>query len=136
MKKRLFFCFATALLLVGCGKSREKDYSLVATPKDTIPAVAEVTTSLGNSYVVNSVNGSGYKVSGSTRATLASNKLAFPMYDDETATIHFYCDSCKYDVTETVHAPFAKMFACNCPDDDVDKSSNTVREYLSVTIYK
>lgn len=117
MKKTSFLTILLALSLVGCGKS------------DNMPAIAEVTTSDGNAIIYSSLNGDGHNYSG-VRSALA-NKIYLELADGENATVHFYCDKCEHDETETIEAPFSKMFSCDCPEE-IDESGNA-REYIAVT---
>lgn len=117
MKKLIvIFCSITMILLTGCGK-------------DTVPAIAEITTSSGTAIVFTSLNGAGYTYSGAQRAE--ANELRLELADGESATVHFYCSKCEHDETETIEAPFAKMFSCECPEE-MDDSGNA-REYIAIT---
>lgn len=124
MRKIMAIIVAMALVAMsGCGITK-------LLKEDKVPATAEITTSKGEAYVINSVNGANKTVSGATYAVTYAPVLLC-LADGEEATIHFACPACGYEVEDTITAPFAKLYWCECPEE-IDDSGNA-REYISVT---
>ena len=123
MKKLMASFVAMALLVVslsGCNSIME----------DKIPATAEITTSEGDAYVVNSVNGTNKNVSGATYAVTYAPFL-LSLTDGESATIYFYCPACGHEENDTISAPFAKLYKCECPEKM--GKNGAAREYICIT---
>lgn len=118
MKKNAFIIVLSVLSLTGCNSS----------VIDNEPAIAEITTSSGDSGIYTSFNASSI-YSGSERAL--KNNINIELADGEIANIHFYCSKCGHDKTEAIEAPFAKMFSCDCSEKNDD--SGNAREYISIT---
>lgn len=101
--------------------------------EDKNPAIAEITTTGGCAYVVHSVNGSNKTISGSTYA-ITHAPVFLGLDNGEEATIHFVCHSCGYEVEDTIIAPFAKLYSCDCPEA-IGENGNA-REYISISSMK
>ena len=124
MKKIMAIILAMALVvsMSGCGITK-------MFKEDKVPATAEITTTGGGAYVINSVNGTNKTVSGASYAVNYA-PVSLCLADGEEATIHFVCPACGYEVEDTFTAPFSKLYACQCPEE-IDNSGNA-REYISI----
>ena len=124
MKKfaMIFVAIAIVISMSGCKLSIFK--------VDDVPATAEITTTEGDAYVVNSVNGANKTVSGASYA-VSHAPVSLHLADGEKATIHFVCSACGYEVEDTIIAPFAKLYHCECPEK-IDENGNAC-EYISIT---
>ena len=114
---------AIAMSLTGCDNT---DPFLL----DNCPATIEITTSRGKAAIVKSVN-AAYGKSGLERAKEESIKLNLEA--EETANIHFHCDTCGYDTTETISVPYDRVFHCECPKE---LDSENYREYIEILASK
>ena len=110
-----------SLCLTGCGFFVQDD----------IPAIVEITTTSGESYINKSFNGLNMTRSGSELA-LHGVATIYLQDEEEVATIRFYCTACGHDEVVEVNAPFSKMFECDCPVDG-DKNYNS-REYYALRV--
>jgi len=132
MKKRsllVIIASAVTMFLTSCSTNIGNDLTQ-SFKQDTEPATIEITTSTGKAAIVNSINGAGYNRSGIQRAK--DSCINLELEPEETATIHFQCEACGFDETETITAPYAKMWQCNCPEE-IDADGN-VREYVDIVV--
>lgn len=113
---------AIAMSLTGCGNLfREDDKH----------ATVSVTTSDGQAYVFQSVNGSNSVVSGKENA-LRYYKFNLNLKTDETAHIVFKCDTCGNNQEFEVSKPWADVIFCDCPEE-IDENNNA-REYAAIEV--
>ena len=113
---------AIAMSLTGCG-------NLFRT--DDKHATVSVTTSDGQAYVFQSVNGSNCTVSGKEDA-LQHHKFNLNLKTGETAYIVFKCDTCGNNQEFEVSKPWADVIFCDCPEE-IDENNNA-REYAAIEV--
>ena len=96
--------------------------------RDTVPAIAEITTSYGTTTAF-SYNGLGMDFTGKERAIQHTFNL---VNTDSKAitTVHFYCTSCGSDQKMSLKTGDSKIFQCNCPE----YGANDAKEYFSISI--
>ena len=137
MKKTIILALALILSLTSCGGVEDKD-----------PAVLEVTTSFGNSFILRSFNDSNFTTrDAKSRVISEANKSPLYLKKDEVATAQFFCSACghKEDVKLKGTDAFAKIFACKCPKGtqglsrpkDEKEKKNWVphqREYIALVV--
>lgn len=113
---------AIAMSLTGCGNLfREDDKH----------ATVSVTTSDGQAYVFQSVNGSNATISGKELA-LRNGKIKFNLKTGETAHIVFKCDACGNEQKFDIDNAWADVISCDCPEK-IDKDGNA-REYAAIEV--
>ena len=113
---------AIAMSLTGCENPfREDDKH----------ATVSVTTSDGQAYVFQSVNGSNSVVSGKENA-LRYHKFNLNLKTGETAHIVFKCDTCGNNQEFEVSKPWADVIFCDCPEE-IDENNNA-REYAAIEV--
>ena len=113
---------AIAMSLTGCGNLfREDDKH----------ATVSVTTSDGQAYVFQSVNGSNATVSGKELA-LRNGKININLKTGETAHIVFKCDACGNEQKFDIDNAWADVISCDCPEK-IDKDGNA-REYSAIEV--
>ena len=114
---------AIAMSLTGCGNPFRKDDK---------HATVSVTTSDGQAYVFQSVNGSNATVSGKELA-LRNGKINFNLKTGETAHIVFKCEACgRQDKEFNVEEPWSDVIFCDCPEE-IDENNNA-REYAAIEV--
>ena len=113
---------AIAMSLTGCGNPFRKDDK---------HATVSVTTSDGQAYVFQSVNGSNCTVSGKENA-LQHHKFNLNLKTGETAYIVFKCDTCGNNQEFEVSKPWADVIFCDCPEE-IDENNNA-REYAAIEV--
>lgn len=99
--------------------------------KDDKHATVSVTTSDGQSYVGQSVNGSNATVSGKELA-LRNGKFTVNLKTGETAHIVFKCDACGNEQEFDINEPWSDVLACDC-SEKIDKNGNA-REYSAIEV--
>lgn len=109
-------------ILTGCSDLHRKD-------EDN--ATVSVTTSDGQAYVYQSVNGSDSIFSGKEYA-LRYFKKEIDMKIGETIHIVFECDACGNKQEIEVDSAFAGVIQCDCPEK-MDENGNA-REYIAFEI--
>ena len=112
---------AIAMSLTGCGNPFRKDDK---------HATVSVTTSDGQAYVFQSVNGSNATVSGKELA-LRNGKINFNLKTGETAHIVFKCEACGNEQEFNVAEPWSDVIFCDCPEE-IDE--NNAREYAAIEV--
>lgn len=113
---------AIAMSLTGCGNPFRKDDK---------HATVSVTTSDGQAYVFQSVNGSNATVSGKELA-LRNGKINFNLKTGETAHIVFKCEACGNEQEFNVAEPWSDVIFCDCPEE-IDENNNA-REYAAIEV--
>lgn len=113
---------AIAMSLTGCGNPFRKDDK---------HATVSVTTSDGQAYVFQSVNGSNATVSGKELA-LRNGKINFNLKTGETAHIVFKCEACGNEQEFNVAEPWSDVIFCDCPEE-IDENNNA-REYATIEV--
>ena len=113
---------AIAMSLTGCGNPFRTDDK---------HATASVTTSDGQAYVFQSVNGSNATVSGKELA-LRNGKINFNLKTGETAHIVFKCDECGNEQEFDIDNAWSDVIGCDCPEK-MDENGN-VREYAAIEV--
>ena len=113
---------AIAMYLTGCGNPFRTDDK---------HATVSVTTSDGQAYVFQSVNGSNCTVSGKEDA-LQHHKFNLNLKTGETAYIVFKCDTCGNNQEFEVSKPWADVIFCDCPEE-IDENNNA-REYAAIEV--
>ncbi len=113
---------AIAMSLTGCGNPFRTDDK---------HATVSVTTSDGQAYVFQSVNGSNCTVSGKEDA-LQHHKFNLNLKTGETAYIVFKCDTCGNNQEFEVSKPWADVIFCDCPEE-IDENNNA-REYAAIEV--
>ena len=109
------------LMLTGCDAFRQ----------DGKNATVSVTTSSGQSYVYQSVNGSSSTLSGKELA-LKDYKLKLNLKTGETAHIVFKCEACGNEQEFDIDNAWADVISCDCPEK-LDKDGNA-REYAAIEV--
>ena len=99
--------------------------------KDEDNATVSVTTSDGQAYVYQSVNGSDSIFSGKEYA-LRYFKKEIDMKIGETIHIVFECDACGNKQEIEIDSAFAGVIQCECPEK-MDENGNA-REYIAFEI--
>ena len=113
---------AIAMSLTGCGNLfREDDKH----------ATVSVTTSDGQAYVFQSVNGSNSTLSGKEKALLKC-KFNLNLKTGETAHIVFKCDECGNEQEFDIDKAWSDVIGCDCPEK-IDKDGNA-REYSAIEV--
>lgn len=97
---------------------------------DKTHAVLEVTTSDGGSGNFTTYNDSDGAGIYSGQHLARDNMIEVKLLKGQTATMHFYCETCGHDEEVTLEVPFSKMFACDC-----GSSNNAKKEYRSIIGY-
>lgn len=113
---------AIAMSLTGCGNPFRTDDK---------HATVSVTTSDGQAYVFQSVNGSNATVSGKELA-LRNGKINFNLKTGETAHIVFKCDECGNEQEFDIDNAWSDVIGCDCPEK-MDENGN-VREYAAIEV--
>lgn len=113
---------AIAMSLTGCGNPFRTDDK---------HATVSVTTSDGQAYVFQSVNGSNATISGKELA-LRNGKIKFNLKTGETAHIVFKCDACGNEQKFDIDNAWADVISCDCPEK-IDKDGNA-REYVAIEV--
>ena len=125
MRKIIMAVLATMLIgmmLTGCSNPFRKDDK---------HATVSMTTSDGQSYVFQSVNGSNATVSGKELA-LRNGKINFNLKTGETAHIVFKCDACGNEQEFDIDNAWSDVISCDCPEK-IDKDGNA-REYSAIEV--
>ena len=125
MKKIIMAVITTMLIgmmLTGCSNPFRKDDK---------HATVSVTTSDGQAYVFQSVNGSNATVSGKELA-LRNCKIKFNLKTGETAHIVFKCDACGNEQEFDIDNAWSDVISCDCPEK-IDKDGNA-REYSAIEV--
>ena len=99
--------------------------------KDNVHATVSVTTSDGQAYVFQSVNGANRTVSGKEIA-LRNGGNTLNLKTGETAHITFKCDACENEQTFDIDSAWADVLSCDCPVK-IDEAGNA-REYTAIRI--
>ena len=124
MRKIIMTVLTTMLIgmmLTGCNPFR----------KDDKHATVSVTTSDGQAYVFQSVNGSNATVSGKELA-LRNGKINFNLKTGETAHIVFKCDACGNEQKFDINHAWSDVISCDCPEK-IDEEGNA-REYSAIEV--
>ena len=100
------------------------------TQRDNEHAVVTLTTSSGEAYLWDSVNGSGATITG--RELAFRNQSNLTLKEGETATITFKCDTCGDSQEYVIDYPWSAMLYCNCPEEP--NAEGNLREYTSICI--
>ena len=122
MRVTVVTMMAIAMSLTGCGNPFRKDDK---------HATVSVTTSDGQAYVFQSVNGSNATVSGKELA-LRNGKINFNLKTGETAHIVFKCEACGNEQEFNVAEPWSDVIFCDCPEE-IDENNNA-REYAAIEV--
>ena len=109
----------TMLMLTGCSFHN-----------DTEPAIVEITTTDGRTYLSYSFNNSWNTVDPLKAAM--QNCLKINLEEGEEANLHFYCNACGHDEEYSVSEAESKLFQCDCPTQGDDEGN--LKEYLVVLI--
>lgn len=99
--------------------------------KDDKHATVSMTTSDGQAYVFQSVNGSNATVSGKELA-LTNYKVNLNLKKGETVHIKFKCNACKNKQEFDIDQPWADVISCDCPEK-INKEGNA-REYAAIEV--
>ena len=94
-------------------------------------ATVSVTTSDGQAYVFQSVNGSNSTLSGKEKALLKC-KFKLNLKTGETAHIVFKCDECGNEQEFDIDKAWSDVIGCDCPEK-MDENGN-VREYAAIEV--
>lgn len=113
---------AIAMSLTGCGNPFRTDDK---------HATVSVTTSDGQAYVFQSVNGSNCTVSGKEKA-LRECKFNLNLKTGETAHIVLKCEACGNEREFNVAEPWSDVIFCDCPEE-IDEDGNA-REYAAIEV--
>ena len=125
MRKIIMAVLTTMLIgmmLTGCSNPFRKDDK---------HATVSMTTSDGQAYVFQSVNGSNATVSGKELA-LRNGKINFNLKTGETAHIVFKCDACGNEQKFDIDNAWSDVISCDCPEK-IDKNGNA-REYSAIEV--
>ena len=125
MKKIIMTAITTMLIgimLMGCSNPFRKDDK---------HATVSMTTSEGQAYVFQSVNGSNATVSGKELA-LRTGKIKFNLKTGETAHIVFKCDACGNEQKFDIDNAWSDVISCDCPEK-INKEGNA-REYAAIEV--
>lgn len=125
MKKIIMTAITTMLIgimLMGCSNPFRKDDK---------HATVSMTTSDGQAYVFQSVNGSNATVSGKELA-LRNGKINFNLKTGETVHITFKCDECGNEQEFDIDNAWSDVISCDCPEK-INKDGNA-REYAAIEV--
>ena len=125
MRKIIMAVLTTMLIgmmLTGCSNPFRKDDK---------HATVSMTTSDGQAYVFQSVNGSNATVSGKELA-LRNGKININLKTGETAHIVFKCDACGNEQEFDIDNAWSDVISCDCPEK-IDKDGNA-REYSAIEV--
>ena len=122
MLKKIVTMMIMVVALTGCSNPFRKDDK---------HATVSVTTSDGQAYVFQSVNGSNATVSGKELA-LRNGKININLKTGETAHIVFKCDACGNEQKFDIDNAWADVISCDCPEK-IDKDGNA-REYSAIEV--
>ena len=98
--------------------------------KDTKHATVSITTSDGQSYLMQSFNGSNATISGKELALKA--KIIVNMETSETAHIIFKCEDCGNEQEFDIAQPWSDIISCDCPEK-LDEEGNA-KEYSAIVV--
>ena len=122
MLKKIVTMMIIVVALTGCSNPFRKDDK---------HATVSMTTSEGQAYVFQSVNGSNATISGKELA-LRNGKIKFNLKTGETAHIVFKCDACGNEQKFDIDNAWADVISCDCPEK-IDKDGNA-REYSAIEV--
>ena len=122
MLKKIVTMMIIVVALTGCSNPFRKDDK---------HATVSMTTSEGQAYVFQSVNGSNATISGKELA-LRNGKIKFNLKTGETAHIVFKCDACGNEQKFDIDNAWADVISCDCPEK-IDKDGNA-REYAAIEV--
>ena len=125
MRKIIMTVLTTMLIgmmLTGCSNPFRKDDK---------HATVSMTTSDGQAYVFQSVNGSNATVSGKELA-LKDYKANLNLKTGETAHIVFKCETCGNEQEFDIDQPWADIISCDCPET-INKDGNA-KEYAAIEV--
>ena len=97
---------------------------------DNLHATVTITTSYGETYVDQSVNGSNSSWSGKKIAL--AEKLKVNLKKGNTAHITFKCDTCGNEQEFDVDQPWSGVLSCDCPEK-MNKDGN-IKEYSAIEV--
>lgn len=122
MLKKIVTMMIIVVALTGCSNPFRKDDK---------HATVSMTTSDGQAYVFQSVNGSNATVSGKELA-LKNGKINFNLKTGEKAHIVFKCDACGNEQKFDIDNAWSDVISCDCPEK-IDKDGNA-REYSAIEV--
>ena len=123
MLKKIVTMMIIVVALTGCSNPFRKDDK---------HATVSMTTSDGQSYVFQSVNGSNATVSGKELALKKKYKANFNLKTGETVHIVFKCDACGNEQKFDIDNAWSDVISCDCPEK-IDKDGNA-REYSAIEV--